>query len=109
MRSGDEFRRTIRRGVKGPQPTLVAHVLLGAGDVQTDGPTSVGFVVSKAVGSAVDRNRVKRQLRHLMRDRLDRLPDGSRVVVRALPAAHGARADTLAGHLDSALARAGAR
>ncbi len=75
----------------------------------TGGPTSVGFVVSKAVGSAVDRNRVKRQLRHLMRDRVDALPEGSRVVVRALPAAHGARSVTLAEHLDTALTRAGAR
>ncbi|VXC51360.1 Ribonuclease P protein component (fragment) [Aeromicrobium sp. 9AM] len=65
--------------------------------------------MSKAVGSAVDRNRVKRQLRHLMRDRVGALPEGSRVVVRALPAAHGVRATTLAEHLDAALARAGAR
>ncbi len=103
MRSGDDFRRTIRRGAKGAQPTLVTHVLLRSG-----GHTSVGFVVSKAVGSAVDRNRVKRQLRHLMRDRVEGLPDGSRVVVRALPAASGARSATLAEHLDAALARAGA-
>jgi len=104
MRTGADFRHTIRRGAKGVQPTLVTHVVPGTG-----GPTSVGFVVSKAVGSAVDRNRVKRQLRHLMRDRIDELPEGSRVVVRALPAAHGARSATLAEHLDTALARAGAR
>ena len=109
MRSGDDFRRTIRRGAKGVQPTLVAHVLMRPTVPGTGGPTSVGFVVSKAVGSAVDRNRVKRQLRHLMRDRIDGLPQGCRVVVRALPAAHGARSATLAEHLDAALARAGAR
>jgi ribonuclease P protein component len=109
MRSGDDFRHTIRRGAKGVQPTLVAHVLMRTDVPGTGGPTSVGFVVSKAVGSAVDRNRVKRQLRHLMRDRIDELPHGSRVVVRALPAAHGAHSVTLAEHLDTALARAGAR
>jgi ribonuclease P protein component len=109
MRSGDDFRHTIRRGAKGAQPTLVTHVLFRSSVPGTGGPTSVGFVVSKAVGSAVDRNRVKRQLRHLMRDRVDRLPDGTRVVVRALPAAHGVRSGTLAEHLDAALARAGAR
>ncbi|MCW2829518.1 MAG: rnpA, partial [Aeromicrobium sp.] len=104
MRSGADFRHTIRRGAKGAQPTLVTHVVPGTG-----GHTSVGFVVSKAVGSAVDRNRVKRQLRHLMRDRLSRVPDGSRVVVRALPPSNGAGSATLAEHLDTALARAGAR
>jgi len=109
MRSGEDFRRTMRRGAKGAQPTLVTHVLLSTSVPGTGGHTSVGFVVSKAVGSAVDRNRVKRQLRHLMRDRVDRLPVGSRVVVRALPAAHGAQATTLAAHLDASLARAGVR
>jgi ribonuclease P protein component len=109
MRSGDDFRHTIRRGAKGAQPTLVTHVLLRPSVPGTGGPTSVGFVVSKAVGSAVDRNRVKRRLRHLMRDRINGLPGGSRVVVRALPAAHGVSSATLADHLDAALARAGAR
>jgi ribonuclease P protein component len=104
MRSGEDFRLTIRRGAKGAQPTLVTHVVPGTG-----GLTSVGFVVSKAVGSAVDRNRVKRQLRHLMRDRLDGLPAGSRVVVRALPPAVDADSATLAEHLDAALTRSGAR
>jgi ribonuclease P protein component len=109
MRSGEDFRHTIRRGTRGAQPTLVTHVVLGARATETDGPTSVGFVVSKAVGSSVERNRVKRRLRHLMRDRVDALPAGSRVVVRALPASQTAPTATLAEHLDAALRRAGAR
>ena len=108
MRSGDDFRHTIRRGARGAQPTLVTHVVLKHDPHATGGPSSVGFVVSKGVGSAVDRNRVKRQLRHLMRARVGGLPAGSRVVVRALPAANGAGSATLAEHLDAALARAGA-
>ena len=104
MRTGEDFRHTIRRGAKGVQPTLVTHVVPGTG-----GPTSVGFVVSKAVGSAVDRNRVKRQLRHLMRDRIGSLPDGTKIVVRALPASNGSPTTTLANDLDAALARSGAR
>ena len=62
----------------------------------------MGFVVSKAVGNAVVRNRVKRQLRHLTRERISVLPAGSLVVVRANPPA--AVADNLAADLDSALA-----
>ena len=47
----------------------------------------VGMVVSKAVGNAVTRNRVKRRLRHLAVGQLPRTPSGTNVVVRALPAA----------------------
>lgn len=102
MRDSAEFRATVRRGSRGVQPSLVTHVVSGAG-----GRSSVGFVVSKAVGSAVDRNRVKRRLRHLMRERLDRLPSGSRIVVRALAPSAVASSDTLGFQLDRALARSG--
>ncbi|GAB2593673.1 hypothetical protein GCM10009593_38000 [Microlunatus antarcticus] len=47
----------------------------------------MGFVVSKAVGGAVVRNRVKRRLRHLVAAQLVGSPTGLDVVVRALPAA----------------------
>lgn len=42
-------------------------------------------MVSKAVGNAVRRNRVKRQLRHLVAGRLADSPFDVDVVVRALP------------------------
>lgn len=60
--------------------------------------------MSKAVGNAVARNRVKRQLRHLMRDRVDSLGQQS-LVVRALPAAAFATSADLAADLDAALRR----
>ena len=71
------------------------HLAVG-GDPSPDlssGPTmpQVGFVVSRAVGNAVVRNRVRRRLRHLVRDLLTDLPPGAVLVVRALPAAAGAR------------------
>ena len=50
------------------------------------------------------RNLVRRRLRHLVRARLDRLPAGSRLVVRAMPAAATASAATLGDQLDRALA-----
>ena len=62
-----------------------------------------GFVVSKAVGGAVVRNRVRRRLRHLMRSRLNRLPDGTDVVVRATPAAADRTYAGLGADLDGAL------
>ncbi len=60
--------------------------------------------MSKAIGNAVARNRVKRQLRHLVADRLRHAPFDLDVVVRALP-----RRDRLADDLDSAWTSATSR
>ncbi|MFI6509800.1 ribonuclease P protein component [Streptosporangium sp. NPDC050855] len=102
MRRGDEFAGAIKKGSRAGRPTLVAHFGMRSGD---DAPPLVGFVVSRAVGDAVTRNRVKRRLRHLMRDRLGRLPRGSLLVVRANPPAASARSERLAAELDAALDR----
>lgn len=94
MRDGDEFRRTIRRGASASTDALVSHVAL------TDGPgVRVGLVVGKKVGNAVARNRVKRRIRHAVSPELAGLPEGSRVVFRALPAA-SARVDLPADVVD---------
>ncbi len=68
--------------------------------------TCVGFIVSGAVGDAVTRHRVTRQLRHLMRDRYRGIPYGTGVVVRALPTAGGRTSAELGIALDRALGRA---
>lgn len=95
MRRAEEFRRTVREGVRSGRRTLVVHVRL------TDSPPPrVGFVVSKAVGNAVTRNRTRRRLRHGARTLLGVTPQSAHVVVRALPAA--ARGTDLLGDLDSA-------
>jgi ribonuclease P protein component len=60
-------------------------------------------VVSRAVGGAVVRNRVRRRLRHLVRDHLDQVPAGSALVVRALPAAATAPYARLSRDLTTAL------
>lgn len=108
MRNSQDFRQTIRSGKRSARPTLVAHVVpYGAGVPGGGGHTSVGFVVSKAVGPAVVRNRVKRRLRHLMRDRIEHLPPGSRLVIRALPESARHSSSSLRVDLDAALAKCG--
>lgn len=94
MRSSQEFRSTVRRGMRVGRPSLVVHADLvddPSPRVGEAGPSArVGFVVSKKVGNAVTRNRVKRRLRHMVAARLreGHVVSGSlRVVVRALPAA----------------------
>ena len=90
--------RAGRRTGRGP---LVTHLLADG----ATGTPRVGFVISKAVGNAVERNRLRRRLRHLTAERLDRLPAGSTLVVRALPGAAERSFSDLASALDSALAR----
>ena len=65
----------------------------------------MGFVVSKAVGNAVVRNRVKRRLRHLTREHVTTLPGRCVLVVRALPAAASATSAELRSDLDRCLER----
>jgi ribonuclease P protein component len=103
LTKGQDFAGTIRRGRRAGSGTLVLH--LASPGAVARGVPRVGFVVGKAVGGAVDRNRVKRRLRHLVRDRLEVLPAASDVVIRALPPARDATADRLAADLDRALER----
>ncbi|MEU8839039.1 ribonuclease P protein component [Streptomyces roseus] len=110
LRRREDFASAVRRGRRAGRPLLVVHLRTsGATDPHAPGEidpsTRAGFVVSKAVGGAVVRNRVKRRLRHLVRERLSQLPAGSLVVVRALPGAGDAGADELARDLDAAIAR----
>jgi ribonuclease P protein component len=65
----------------------------------------VGFVVSKAVGNAATRNRVKRRLRHLAREHVTSLPGCAVLVVRALPEAAGASYAELGADLERCLRR----
>ncbi|MFF2522399.1 ribonuclease P protein component [Streptomyces liangshanensis] len=109
LRRREDFATAVRRGRRAGRPLLVVHLHSGATDPHAPGesasPARAGFVVSKAVGGAVVRTRVKRRLRHLIRDRLLELPPGSLVVVRALPEAGGAEYERLARDLDAALQR----
>jgi ribonuclease P protein component len=70
---------------------------------QPDTSTKAGFVVSRAIGNAVTRNKVRRRLRHLIRDRLASLPSGTHLVVRAQAGAADRSYRSLAADLDAAL------
>ena len=85
-----DFRQATAHGVRAGRPTLVVHATLA-----DPGRSSarVGFVVSKRVGNAVVRNRVKRRLRHLVAAQLPGTPAALDLVVRALPAAASATSD----------------
>lgn len=102
LTDADSFRAATRRGSRAGARTLVVHLVPGA----EPGPARVGFVVSKAVGPAVVRNRVKRRLRHLAREHVTSLPGSAVLVVRALPAAATASYPELGADLERCLDRA---
>ena len=103
MRRGAEFTLTVRNGSRAGRPLVVGHLLVRS-DAAAE-PARIGFVVSRAVGPAVTRNRVKRRLRELMRGYLHCLPGGSLLVVRANAAAAHASQPDLAADLDSVISR----
>lgn len=128
LRRRQDFATATRRGRRAGRPLLVVHLseswdasVAGAygvvgsvadtvmtstdphGAGEAPSPARAGFVVSKAVGPAVVRNRVKRRLRHLVAARISGLPAGSLVVVRALPPSGAADYADLERDLDSAL------
>ena len=105
MRHGAEFTLTVRTGARAGRPCVVGHLLVRADGPDEAEPARVGFVVSRAVGPAVTRNRVKRRLRELMRGYLHSLPSGSLLVVRANAAAAHAGHPDLAADLDSVISR----
>ena len=113
VRRGDEFARAVRAGRRYGRAHLVAYLAEANGpdgsataiNEARTGHARAGFVVSKAVGNAVVRNRVRRRLRHLCAPRLAALPPGSILVVRALPPAATADSAVLGRELDAALDR----
>lgn len=110
MRTGQDFTRTVRRGCRFGTRTVVLHAWRPSETESESAEPLFGFVVSKAVGSAVVRNRVKRRLRHLVRARLAEVTGpaqptpGLRVVIRALPAA-ARQPDRLTGDLEHVWSR----
>jgi ribonuclease P protein component len=96
IRRRDDFSAAIRGGSRTGRTLLTGHLLIEPGTA----PPRVGFVVSRAVGGAVVRNKVRRRLRELVRSRLNSLPAGSLLVVRANPRAATARQSELAAELD---------
>lgn len=98
MRRREDFGLAVRRGSRAGRTFLTGHLLVRPGEEAS--PPLAGFVVSRAVGGAVVRNRVRRRLRALAGAFLPALPGGSLLVVRAHPQAATARQADLAAEFD---------
>lgn len=84
LRTSAEFGYALRSGSRFGSRNLVVF-LADLPDPQK--PTIVGFLVSKKVGNAVVRNKVKRRLREEAAEFVRSCPQGKAMVVRALPPA----------------------
>lgn len=89
-----EFDRVFRQGRSHANRLLVLHAFPRA----EEGEPRLGLSVSRKVGNAVDRNRVKRLLREAFKEEAGRLPAGHDIVIVARPDVRAvAERDGLAG------------
>jgi ribonuclease P protein component len=77
----EDFRAIVRRGQRSSTSLAVYYRL----DRVPSEPLRFGFIVSRAVGNAVDRNLLRRRMRSVGRELVEAGGRGVDVVVRALP------------------------
>lgn len=99
-----EFAATVKHGVRAVERDIVVHAQRSAAGEGGPGPR-IGLVVSKSVGSAVERHRVARRLRHVARGVVGELEAGDRMVIRALPGSREAISAELEEQLRHSLSR----
>jgi ribonuclease P protein component len=101
--SADDYRVVVRRGAKVATPHTVSYVRAR----ESVGDARFGFIVSKKVGSAVRRNRVRRRLKAVTHEVVLAGATDVDIVVRALPGAADASWTDLRAEVLRALARRG--
>ena len=87
----NDFRLAVRRGRRYSAPHCVIHIV---NNERSEG-VRFGFIVSKAVGNAVVRNKVRRRLRAAAARLLPEVHGSSDIVVRALVGSAQAECTTL--------------
>lgn len=104
MTRSAEFGSTVKNGVRAVERDLVVHAQRC--NRQGEPGPRIGLVVGKSVGSAVQRHRVARRLRHVALSLATELDPADRIVIRALPSSRHAISARLAQELRSGLTRA---
>lgn len=103
MTRSTDFDVTVKHGMRAVQPDLVVYVRRS----ERASTAKVGLIIAKSVGSAVQRHRVARRLRHIARGVLPRLGPCDQLVIRALPSSRAATPSRLEHQLCAGLQRVG--
>jgi ribonuclease P protein component len=98
-----DFDATVKHGIRVVQPDLVIYARRES-CASTQAP-QVGLIIARSVGSAVQRHRVARRLRHIMRALVMSLDQPQKVVIRALPSSRNADSARLDQQLRAGLRR----
>ena len=104
MTRSAEFGATVKSGARAVEPDIVVHAKRC--EQTTEPGPRIGLVVGKSVGSAVQRHRVARRLRDVVRNMIAEFDPGDRIVIRALPGSRHAISARLEQELRSGLTRA---
>jgi ribonuclease P protein component len=107
LRRAGEFQHVMRQGRRGAGALFIVLAERTAEPGAYRGPR-LGITVSRRVGSAVERNRIKRVVREWFRRERGHLEAGVDLVVVARSAAAGRESGELSAALDQAARRAGA-
>jgi ribonuclease P protein component len=103
MTRSTDFDTTVKHGTRAVQPDLVIYARPG-NEKDVDAP-KVGLIISRSVGSAAQRHRLARRLRHVARGVVDGLERSERVVIRALPSSRDVGSARLEEELRAGLRR----
>ncbi|MEZ4516883.1 MAG: ribonuclease P protein component [Chloroflexota bacterium] len=107
LRRSAELKRVRQEGRRWHHPLITLLVYTHPSSENSPSPSRFAFVAGRRVGGAVQRNRVKRRLREVVRHQLpDLLPDRDCVVI-ARPDAAVATYQELEAGLDVLFTRAG--
>jgi ribonuclease P protein component len=108
LRRAGEFQHVMRHGRRGSVSLFIVLAARTSGPEPRQG-SRLGITVSRRVGSAVERNRIKRVVREWFRSERVNLASDTDLVVIARSAANGRRSGELREALTEASRRAGAR
>jgi ribonuclease P protein component len=97
LRDRADFNTVRERGRRWRGDLLILNAMQHKPNGEPDGASRFGFVVSRRVGKAVVRNRVKRRLRAIIRRHLNAIARGYDIVLIARPGAGEASFTALAG------------
>lgn len=95
----EDFRTIVRRGHRVASPLAVYYRL----EREPADPARFGFIVSRAVGGAVERNLLRRRMRAIGRELVEAGARGTDVVVRALPGSAASGWASLSADMHTAL------